>query len=376
MGGVVQSLRSTAEFINGDLAAGFLFASVDGLQNEFGTKGTYGMPIGLVATSEGKALLDQVQNQCTFPVLLQNRNKDLTQYVDQTEPTTLTDLLDVADGVLSLNDLGQNKIPVPVYLFHGQSDEIIPLPPSIAYKKKLCSQGTPVKYDVYPGVEHIGALFQAGPAALSWIADRVAGKAAPSTCNTTAADPVSNREPGKGNYIVGLNNWTLGAQVHLKTLNQDVFMPPASTFSAKADITDKQLKNGSINIPPFSQSLKIIGIGAQIGMTISPAGATTGAVSLDEGGILHIDGNQPVNITIRSVWGIPFGQCTTSSPVNFPLKLDQPISALGSGGLIFAGTTSFPLMKGCIISAILSAFMSGNGQTYSFQVSPPPAVAF
>jgi hypothetical protein len=49
---------------------------------------------------------------------------------------------------------------------------------------------------------------------------------------------------------------------------------------------------------------------------------------------------------------------------------------LGSGGLVFSGATTFPMMKGCIISAILSAFMSGSGQQYAFQVSPPAPYQF
>jgi hypothetical protein len=62
--------------------------------------------------------------------------------------------------------------------------------------------------------------------------------------------------------------------------------------------------------------------------------------------------------------------------VQFPIVFDGPVSSLGNGGLVFTGTTTFPQIKGCAISAILSALMSGSGQTYSFAVAPPAPVKF
>ena len=59
------------------------------------------------------------------------------------------------------------------------------------------------------------------------------------------------------------------------------------------------------------------------------------------------------------------------TPVEFPINFDGPVSSLGNGNLTFTGTTTFPQLKGCGVSAILSAVMSGPGQTYSFTVAPP-----
>jgi hypothetical protein len=52
-----------------------------------------------------------------------------------------------------------------------------------------------------------------------------------------------------------------------------------------------------------------------------------------------------------------------------------PVSGLGNG-LTFAGTTSFPQIKGCVISAIMSAFFTGSGNGYSFAVAPPAPKAY
>jgi hypothetical protein len=108
-----------------------------------------------------------------------------------------------------------------------------------------------------------------------------------------------------------------------------------------------------------------------VGLRIVPVGDTTGTASLDNDGILHVHGKAQVNITVSSLLGIPFGECKTVTPVDFPLDFDGPISSLGNGGLTFKGTTTFPQIKGCIVSGILTALMSGTGQSYSFTVAPP-----
>lgn len=110
-------------------------------------------------------------------------------------------------------------------------------------------------------------------------------------------------------------------------------------------------------------------------MSLTPSGATTGSVSLDAGGQLHIHGSTSATIDILSagVLGInlPLG-CRTSTPVQFPLNFDGPVSSLGDGHLTFTGTTTFPSLTGCgLLSPLLSPLFSGAGNTYSFTMAPP-----
>ena len=207
------------------------------------------------------------------------------------------------------------------------------------------------------------------------IRDRFAGKAQTSTCSTNAADPVSVANPGGGNFVVTLDKWTLKGDIGLKTLGQTVSLPAGSTFSANADITAKTLK-GSLSIPDYKSTVKLLGINTTVGLRVTANGDTTGTTSVDNNGTLRITGQSPADITVTSVWGIPFGQCKTVSPVIFPLSFEGPVSALGSGALSFSGSTSFPQLKGCFISAILSGLMSGSGQTFTLNVAPPAPVKF
>jgi dienelactone hydrolase len=367
-GGIPADFNVVAPNLDGKIGFAFLGSAVQGLINEYGTKN---VPINLVATQAGLDELKKLSTQCVFTALLTHENLTLASYtVDPTTP--LADLLNVAQPVVDAQTLGTAKPTMPMYMFHGQADEFIQLSQDYDLKKNYCGKGTKVYFDAYPS-EHIATLFQAGPKVLSWIGDRVAGTAAPSTCSTTVT-PADTSLPNSGPYKVALNAWPLDAHVDLKTLKQTVQLPASSSFTAVADITNKTL-DGTLNVPPFSQSLKIIGIGAQIGMKIEPVGRTTGKTSLDEKGILTVTGNADVNITLTSVWGIPFGECKTATPVTFPLSYVGPVSGLGTG-LNFSGTTTFPQIKGCVISAIMSAFFTGSGNGYSFTVSPPAPKAY
>ena len=89
-----------------------------------------------------------------------------------------------------------------------------------------------------------------------------------------------------------------------------------------------------------------------------------------------IHGSTSVNITITSLDGIGVGSCTTESPVVLPLNFDGPVSAMGAGGLTFTGTTTFPKIKGCLTSSIISSLMSGSGQGYTFTVTPPAPTTY
>jgi hypothetical protein len=371
-GGIPGDFLRTARNLDGSIGFAFFGAGINGLNNQYPRQ----LPISTLATDEGKAALADISNLCVFEALFKYQNKSITNYVTQDPPLSLDDLLAVepVNVVLSAQNLGNAKLNVPVYQYHGQADEFIPLDQAIALKKNYCARGSNVKFDLYPS-EHIVTQFQAAPTVLTWLADRFAGKAQDSSCNPASADPVTTANPGGGNFVVSLNKWPLKATVGLKLLNQTIVLPDTATFTADSNVTAKSL-NGSLSIPEFKQTVKIVGLPFPVGIKVVPAAATTGSVDVDNAGLLHIRAKAPVNITVTSVLGIPFGECKTVTPVEFPINFDGPISSLGNGNLNFKSTVTFPQIKGCAISGILTAFMSGAGQTYDFTVTPPAPVKY
>lgn len=370
-GGVPADFPTTARYLDGSTGASFLLGGVIGLAQQY----PEAIPLSTLANADGQATIQRGKQQCVFESLFDLQNDKLSQYTVGNQ--SLDQLLAAKpeiNAVVQAQNLGADKVSVPLYQYHGKADEFIPLAQTVALKKKYCGKFSNVTFDTYPS-EHIATQFQAAPYVLSWLADRFAGKTTLGTCLTLNAEPKSTAYPPGGNLVVGLDKWPLTASVGLKTLGQTVNLPKESTFTAEADVTQPRL-SGTLNVPNFKQTISIIGLPISVGLQITPVGSATGTVNLDTEGQLKIRGNAQANITITSVLGIPFGECKTEKPVDFPLVFDGPVSSLGNGGLTFQGTTTFPTIKGCMISAILSALMSGSGQTYSFTVAPPAPVRY
>jgi hypothetical protein len=179
---------------------------------------------------------------------------------------------------------------------------------------------------------------------------------------------------------VALDGWTLDGTLHLATLNQDVTLPDAATFSAGANLTTRTL-TGDLAVPDFDTPITFLGLlplTARVGL--EPAG-TTGTVDLGTDGSLTVTGTARADIVVKqlSLLGIPMtgAACRTSTPVEFPLAFDGPVGALGAGALRFEGTATIPAMTGCendFIGAFVGLFMTAPGNTFRFTVSPPPPV--
>ena len=172
---------------------------------------------------------------------------------------------------------------------------------------------------------------------------------------------------------MSLDEWPLDAKLHLATLDQEVLLPEDSTFTADTDMTAGTL-DGTLDVPRFTSKLKIL-VNLDVRLDVTPAGRTTGTASLDNNGQLAVNGLARTNIGIRSAgfgWlQLPFG-CATDGPVDFPVNFAGPVSSLGNGNLTFTGETTFPKITSCWpFNGLFTTLMSGPGQQYSFNVSPP-----
>lgn len=368
-GGTPADFITTANYLDGSAGEAFLLAGVVGLSQQYPA----GIPLNTLASATGQTAIAQGKSSCVFEALFDFMNHKISEYTVGNQPLSQLVAIPSVQQTLVAQNLGNTKQPVPVYQYHGQADEFIPIAQHAALKKKYCSKFSNVTFGVYPS-EHIATQFQAAPYVLGWLTDRVNSKITLGTCLTLASEPKSTANPGGGNFVVSLKNWPLAGSIGLKTLGQSVALPSSSTFTADTDMTAQTIK-GTLSIPTFTTNLKIVGLPADVKLQVTPVGETTGTASLDDDGQLHVHGSAKVNIKVVSagewVLQIPFG-CQTSSPVNLPIDFDGPISSLGNGGLMFSGTTTFPSMTGCgLFSGLFSTLMSGPGQTYNFTVKPP-----
>ena len=80
------------------------------------------------------------------------------------------------------NTPGATRIGVPILIVQGDADHIVHPSVTKRFAKKLCGTGENVDLRLYAGVGHLETGHVAAPDVVKWIADRFAGKRAPSTC--------------------------------------------------------------------------------------------------------------------------------------------------------------------------------------------------
>jgi hypothetical protein len=89
--------------------------------------------------------------------------------------------------IIDRNALGHATPTAPTFFYNGISDELIKIAPVDALVAKYCAEGARVHYVRDPaGLEHIQGLANFTPLAISYIADRFAGKDVPNDCGAPA----------------------------------------------------------------------------------------------------------------------------------------------------------------------------------------------
>ncbi|MEV6071086.1 lipase family protein [Nocardia sp. NPDC052001] len=113
------------------------------------------------------------------------------------DPLALPEIRDaIAD-----NSLGQQRPTVPIYFYHAQNDELIPIAGTDAAVDKYCRDGAPsVTYVREFAAEHISGVATHLPGAFHWLRDRLNGVPAPVGCDISS--PVSTlTEPQFGQAL-------------------------------------------------------------------------------------------------------------------------------------------------------------------------------
>jgi hypothetical protein len=194
--------------------------------------------------------------------------------------------------------------------------------------------------------------------------------------DTTPTDTTPTPPPA--DTILKFNNWDLTGSVTPRKLAQKITLPAGSTFNGSANLT-KQTFTGDIAVPSFTATIKVLGIPSKVKLTFSQAAPASGKIAPDPSNPdnLLVDGTAKANIGISGVgiggFNIPT-QCTTSSPVTFPLKASQPALEL-TQGVTFTGKTSFPSIRcnglvGPLLGGALTVLFAGPDNPFSLRIAP------
>lgn len=83
---------------------------------------------------------------------------------------------------LEENSPGARRSKVPVFIYHGDADVLIPAVVSKLVLDRYCANGTTATRKTYAGESHGSVVAKAAPDVTRYLSDRLSGKPAPSSC--------------------------------------------------------------------------------------------------------------------------------------------------------------------------------------------------
>lgn len=233
IGGIPANLAHVMKYADGDTTwAGVIPAAMVSLSRAFGVDfSPYLSAKGLADTNAIKDDCIQQFNTAESGVKLTDLLKP--EYADFLKIPLVSSIL----GHLTMGTAGTPRVPMMMVNgnMDGTGDGVMVAADVKALANKYCQDGLPIVYNELAGKSHTDAGSAFIPAALTYIADRFAGKAAPSTCAPSRpASPtaihatIKGHSNGKKDVIVVTAKGAAGAKVtitkagHAKVLGHGV----------------------------------------------------------------------------------------------------------------------------------------------------------
>jgi acetyl esterase/lipase len=135
------------------------------------------LALGDVLTPAGVQAAQSIVDECSDQILRDFANKPAGQ-LQKASPMAVP----AWAQRFTENDPGGAAPVAPVFIYQGDADEVIPVAVSAALEQKLCALGATSFRTTYPGATHVSSILAALGDIQSWMSDRLAGKAAPSSC--------------------------------------------------------------------------------------------------------------------------------------------------------------------------------------------------
>lgn len=178
-GGLPVNPINVAKKVDGKLFAGAYFGAVVGLARAYPEIDT-----NQYANDAGKAMIIDAGTRCLGGTA-SGQPELLTKYAYKKGSTYLKDpnFLDLPEmqAIGKQNTMGQFMPQMPVYIWEGTSDELMPIDDADNLVQAYCAGGATVQYKRLSGIDHILGAVQLS-SGLSYLVDRFDGKAAPTTC--------------------------------------------------------------------------------------------------------------------------------------------------------------------------------------------------
>jgi acetyl esterase/lipase len=143
----------------------------------------FNAPIDQVVVPAAMPTIDQLAEECLESiydfVVRQRTGRPLATTFLSVKNVTV---LEPWRSLLASNTPGVLPSDLPVFLAQGSADGLVKPDVTRRYMAGLCRAGSKVRMLVLPGVSHGFAAADSADAAVAWMADRFAGKPAPTDC--------------------------------------------------------------------------------------------------------------------------------------------------------------------------------------------------
>jgi pimeloyl-ACP methyl ester carboxylesterase len=172
-GGVPSDLQGMVEHLDGDgnqFFAFLAFAAV-GLNSAYPE-----LDLESYLNDEGTDLFATGRDLCLFDALTLGIGRHISDFTTSSPIETPAWQARIAE-----QRLGTTAPTVPVFLYHGASDQIVPTALGQQLRDAWCAAGAHVLYKEYP-VDHLGGITVGTTDGLAFVTARLAGEALPATC--------------------------------------------------------------------------------------------------------------------------------------------------------------------------------------------------
>jgi hypothetical protein len=172
-GGVPPDLAAVARNIDGGAFAGIYFAVAVGLSRAYPE-----MDLNSILNDKGKAMVAAIGTKCIADIAAMGAFHRISEYTTVVDPLALPQM----KKIIATNHLGQHRPAGPIFDYHAIFDELIPIAGDDALAAHYCSEGIAVRHYRDPASEHTSLAVTGAPLAVAYLADRFAGRPAPSNC--------------------------------------------------------------------------------------------------------------------------------------------------------------------------------------------------
>jgi len=143
----------------------------------------YGAPIVSIIAPAAMTTVDFLATECIespFDILVRARTSEplAQRFLTVGNPAAI----EPWKSLLTRNTPGILSREIPVFLAQGSADGLVRPQVTVDYMQRLCGEGSSVRMLVMPNVNHGFAGRESADEAVSWMADRFAGRPAPSDC--------------------------------------------------------------------------------------------------------------------------------------------------------------------------------------------------